>query len=66
MTYGLSEKAELRAVDLRHNGFSTSFTVLYKGERLGEVNLATPGVHNVVERPCGDSSRHGARYRLQT
>ncbi len=48
VTYGLSEKAELRAVDLRQNGFSTRFTVLYKGERLGDVNLATPGVHNVV------------------
>jgi UDP-N-acetylmuramate--alanine ligase len=48
MTYGLSEKAELRAVDLRHEGFNTRFGVLYKGERLGEVNLSTPGVHNVV------------------
>ncbi len=48
MTYGLSEKAELRAVDLRHNGFSTRFTVLCRGEALGEVHLATPGVHNVV------------------
>jgi UDP-N-acetylmuramate--alanine ligase len=47
-TYGLSEKAELRAVDLRHNGFSTRFTVVHKGQRLGEVNLSTPGVHNVV------------------
>jgi UDP-N-acetylmuramate--alanine ligase len=48
MTYGLSEKAELRAVDLHHNGFSTRFSVVYKGEGMGEVNLSTPGVHNVV------------------
>jgi len=47
-TYGLSEKAELRAVDLRHSGFRTRFGVLHKGRVLGEVNLATPGVHNVV------------------
>jgi UDP-N-acetylmuramate--alanine ligase len=48
MTYGLSEKAELRAVKLKHNGFSSSFHVLFKGNDLGEVHLATPGVHNVV------------------
>ena len=48
MTYGLSEKADLRAVSLRQNGFSTRFDVLHRGGRLGEVNLATPGVHNVV------------------
>lgn len=48
LTYGLSEKAELRAVDLSHNGFTTSFTVVYRDETLGRVDLATPGVHNVV------------------
>ena len=48
MTYGLSDAAELRAVDLRHNGFNTRFGVLYKERSLGEVNLAIPGVHNVV------------------
>ena len=48
MTYGLSEHADLRAVDLCHNGFSTRFGVVHKGEKLGEVNLSTPGVHNVV------------------
>ncbi len=48
MTYGLTDAAELRAVDLRHNGFNTRFSVLYKDRLLGEVNLAIPGVHNVV------------------
>jgi UDP-N-acetylmuramate--alanine ligase len=48
MTYGLSEQAQLRAVDLRHSGFSTRFRVIYKGEGLGEISLSTPGVHNVV------------------
>jgi UDP-N-acetylmuramate--alanine ligase len=46
-TYGLSENAELRAVDLRQNGFGTTFGVLLKGERLGDVHLSTPGIHNV-------------------
>ncbi len=48
VTYGLSEKADLRAVNLRHEGFNTRFSVLDKGRPLGEVNLSTPGVHNVV------------------
>ncbi len=47
-TYGLSERAELRAVDLRQSDFGTTFTVLNRGERLGDVRLSTPGVHNVV------------------
>src|SRR5208337_4321877 len=29
MTYGLTDAADLRAVDLRHDGFSTRFNVLY-------------------------------------
>ncbi|MGA3173751.1 MAG: UDP-N-acetylmuramate--L-alanine ligase [Syntrophorhabdales bacterium] len=48
MTYGLSQKADLRAVDLRHDGFSTHFRVLHRDRNLGDVNLAIPGVHNVV------------------
>jgi UDP-N-acetylmuramate--alanine ligase len=47
-TYGLSEAADLRAVDLHQNGSATQFTVIDKGNRLGCVNLSTPGVHNVV------------------
>jgi len=47
-TYGLSEKADLRAVDLRHEGFNTRFGVVHQGLTLGDVNLSTPGVHNVV------------------
>jgi UDP-N-acetylmuramate--alanine ligase len=47
-TYGLSESAEVRAVDLHQNGSATQFTVLDKGCPLGEINLSTPGVHNVV------------------
>ena len=47
-TYGLSEKADLRAVDLRHEGFNTRFDIVHNGRPLGEVKLSTPGVHNVV------------------
>ncbi len=48
MTYGLSDRAELRATDVQQNGFTTRFNVVYKGDALGTVNLATPGIHNVA------------------
>jgi UDP-N-acetylmuramate--alanine ligase len=48
LTYGLSENANLRAVNVRHNGFSSRFDVVYHGMNLGEVHLSTPGVHNVI------------------
>ena len=48
MTYGLSKQADLRAEITRHEGFTTTFKVSYKGQEMGEVTLAMPGVHNVV------------------
>lgn len=48
MTYGLSRQADLRADNLRQDGFGSRFKVIYKGYELGEVHLATPGKHNVV------------------
>lgn len=48
-TYGLSEDADIRAVDIVKEGLSTRFTVLRRGceERL-EVVLNLPGNHNVL------------------
>ncbi len=46
-TYGLTAQADIRAIDITHNEFSSSFTVKYKGEDLGKLNLKIPGVHNV-------------------
>jgi len=46
-TYGLTAQADIRAIDITHNEFSSSFTVKYKGEELGKLNLKIPGVHNV-------------------
>ncbi len=53
MTYGLSKQADLRAEIIRHEGFTTIFKVSYKGQEMGEVTLATPGVHNVVNALAG-------------
>ncbi len=47
LTYGLTAQADIRAVDISHNSFASSFTVKYKGEELGRISLKIPGVHNV-------------------
>ena len=47
ITYGLNEKADIRAVDISHSGFSSSFTVMNKSEELGRIKLNVPGLYNV-------------------
>lgn len=49
-TYGLSESADIRAVDVRHDGGKMHFTVM-NGDgtrRVMDVILNLPGVHNVL------------------
>jgi UDP-N-acetylmuramate--alanine ligase len=48
ITYGLSAQADFRALDIRLDGFTTSFAVQYRGERLGEISFTLPGAHNVL------------------
>jgi UDP-N-acetylmuramate--alanine ligase len=45
--YGLSELAAYRALDVRLENFSSRFTVLRRGQLLGEVSLGVPGAQNV-------------------
>jgi UDP-N-acetylmuramate--alanine ligase len=42
-TYGTTAQADVRAVDIEHNGFNSEYTVIYKGEKLGRVKLNIPG-----------------------
>ena len=46
-TYGLTTQADIKALDIEHKQFSSSFTVKYKDEELGKINLKIPGLHNV-------------------
>ena len=47
--YGLrSPDARLHATALRRARLGTAFTVMYDGEALGDVELAVPGEHNVL------------------
>jgi UDP-N-acetylmuramate--alanine ligase len=47
ITYGLALQAEVRGVDIRYDGLSTSFTALWRDQVLGTVTLGMPGEHNV-------------------
>ncbi|PIW70194.1 MAG: UDP-N-acetylmuramate--L-alanine ligase [Ignavibacteriales bacterium CG12_big_fil_rev_8_21_14_0_65_30_8] len=47
ITYGLSEEANLRAVNIKHNKFNSFFTAIYNGKELGEIKLNIPGKHNI-------------------
>lgn len=47
-TYGFSEDADIRAVGLRHNAFSSTFEVLRPDCRPLTVTLRLPGRHNVL------------------
>lgn len=47
-TYGLSAQADYRAKDPTVEGLSTKFTLVRRGEELGEVSVRMPGIHNVL------------------
>ncbi|MGH1358691.1 MAG: UDP-N-acetylmuramate--L-alanine ligase [Burkholderiaceae bacterium] len=47
LTYGLSDEAQLQAVEVRPDGTGMRFTVMRDGEERGEVRLNAPGLHNV-------------------
>ncbi|WP_457435812.1 UDP-N-acetylmuramate--L-alanine ligase [Pseudomonas sp. TE3786] len=48
MTYGLSEDADVRAINLRQDGMQTYFTVLRAGREPLDVSVKMPGNHNVL------------------
>ncbi len=47
VSYGLSDVATYRALDVRLANFSSRFSVLRHGQLLGEVSLEVPGAQNV-------------------
>ena len=48
VTYGMSSQADFQASDIEHEADRTSFTVHYRGEKLGRLNIRMPGRHNVL------------------
>lgn len=48
ITYGQSEDADIRAVDIHQSGMLTHFTALREGRDPLKVSVNMPGVHNVL------------------
>jgi UDP-N-acetylmuramate--alanine ligase len=46
-SYGTTAQADVRAIDIEHEGFSSKYSVIYKGNELGQIRLNLPGVHYV-------------------
>lgn len=47
LTYGTTPQAQLRAIDVESTAMKTTFGVIFEDELLGEVTIASPGIHNV-------------------
>jgi UDP-N-acetylmuramate--alanine ligase len=48
LTYGISDTADIYAIDVRHEGWGMSFEPIYKGRPLGTFTIPMPGMHNVL------------------
>ena len=48
VTYGFSAQADFQARDMTFDGLSCSYRAYYRGEEMGQVTLAIPGAHNVL------------------
>lgn len=47
VTYGINSTADLTAREIRFAKFNTTFTVVARGDEIGKVTIAMPGIHNV-------------------
>ncbi len=58
VTFGLSDGAEIQAVNLRQRGLKTEFEVIRFGEHVGHFALSMPGQHNVLNALVAISVAH--------
>ena len=58
VTFGLSDGAQIQAVNLRQHGLKTKFEVIRFGEHVGHFTLAMPGQHNVLNALVAISVAH--------
>lgn len=52
-TYGLSAQADVHARNVVFDGLKTRFSVYHFGEKLGDITLNLPGIHNVLNSLAG-------------
>ena len=48
VTYGLSPQADYRATNISFDGLRSKFTAVIRNQTMGAVELAMPGLHNVL------------------
>ena len=48
VTYGMNQLADYMAANVQTTASETTFEVVHKGEKLGQVRLNVPGMHNVL------------------
>lgn len=48
LTFGIERPADLMARDIEQHRMHTRAVLLFQGERIGELELSAPGVHNVA------------------
>jgi len=48
ISYGLTFMPDYRAIDIEVDKFTSKFTVLYRGKKLGDIQLNMPGDHNIM------------------
>ncbi len=48
VTYGITEEADVMAVEIESDQFESRFKVVVLGETLGEITLNVPGRHNIL------------------
>ena len=48
LTYGRSNDADYRIVDIENHRYSSTFRILRRGQIIGKCDLPVPGVHNVL------------------
>ncbi len=48
LTYGFSQQVTLRAIDVIFSNFNASYTAVYNGKKLGQINLNVMGEHNIL------------------
>ncbi|NOX16967.1 MAG: UDP-N-acetylmuramate--L-alanine ligase [Chlorobi bacterium] len=47
ITYGLTKQADVKAINVKHNQYNTTYTVVRGNKELGEITLNVPGEHMV-------------------
>ena len=47
ITYGIDHSADYSAQDIKYLAYKTEYSLIYKGERLGVIELSVPGLFNV-------------------